>query len=113
MNTNPVHSYILCGHEYTASNLEFVHWLEPDNKAIAQKLQYAKQRRQYLYPVIPTTLDEERQINSFLRVREPSVAKRVEELAGNIQGQGKEREIQLIGAIRSLKDNNAHKKSSL
>jgi len=84
---------IFCGHEYTESNLVFAAAEEPDNDAVAQKLERVRKIRANAAPdwhdatpaemTIPSTLAEERATNPFVR------ATSADEL----------------GAIRSRKDN--------
>lgn len=58
------------GHEYTVKNLTFCVGIEPDNEATRKKLDWARQRRHECLPTVPTTLDEEKNTNVFMRVRE-------------------------------------------
>ncbi len=63
----PAETRVYCGHEYTVRNLEFAQSLEPDNKAIDDKLAWARARRRDGKPTLPTTLASERETNPFLR----------------------------------------------
>ncbi len=68
---------VFCGHEYTLSNLEFAVTIEPDNPAIAEKLERVRQiRRQAAADwhdatpaemTIPTTIGDEKATNVFMR----------------------------------------------
>ena len=42
--------------------------VEPENKAIAEKLAWATKRRKDGYPTIPSTIEEELATNPFMRV---------------------------------------------
>ncbi len=68
---------VFCGHEYTESNLIFAAHVEPDNAAVATKLEQVRKIRAGAAAdwhdatpaemTIPTTIGEERAINPFLR----------------------------------------------
>ncbi|ORY29253.1 Metallo-hydrolase/oxidoreductase, partial [Rhizoclosmatium globosum] len=60
---------VYCGHEYTQSNLRFAASIEPTNQDIKNKLEWAQNN-----PVtVPSSIGEEKKINPFMRVAEPSV----------------------------------------
>jgi hydroxyacylglutathione hydrolase len=69
----PGDTRVHCGHEYTENNLRFVAHLEPTNGDVARARERAAQRRAAGEPAIGTTLDEERRVNPFLRVRSPEI----------------------------------------
>ena len=70
----PGDTRVYCGHEYTLANIKFAQTIEPNNKAlIARAAQTAKQVAAG-QPTIPTTIDEEKAANPFLRADVPSVA---------------------------------------
>ena len=78
----PGDTLVYCGHEYTLANIKFAQTIEPDNKVlIARAAQAAKQIAAGEHTV-PTTIDEEKAANPFLRADVPSVAAAVG-LAGN------------------------------
>ena len=68
---------VFCGHEYTESNLVFAAHVEPDNAAVASKLEQVRSIRAGKAAdwhdatpaemTIPTTIGEEREINPFMR----------------------------------------------
>lgn len=58
---------LYCGHEYTAANLRFAAWAEPENAAIAQKLAWALAERANGRETMPSTVASERATNPFLR----------------------------------------------
>lgn len=84
---------IFCGHEYTEGNLRFALTIEPDNAAIADKLERVQKIRAGAAAdwhdatpaemTIPSTIGEERETNPFMRA--PNAAE--------------------LGRIRALKDN--------
>ena len=79
LGTLPDDYRVYCGHEYTESNLVFAAHIEPDNAAVAEKLERVKQIRSHAAPdwhdatpaemTIPSTLGEERATNPFLRAK--------------------------------------------
>jgi hydroxyacylglutathione hydrolase len=73
----PASTRVHCGHEYTVSNLAFAQTIEPENRALQQKLAWAKEQRAAGLSTVPSTLGEERAYNPFLRVSEPSVQQAV------------------------------------
>ena len=64
---------LYCGHEYTVGNLKFAASVEPENKAIQERLKLAEHSRNLNQPTVPATLAEEKQTNPFLRCEEPDV----------------------------------------
>lgn len=69
----PDQTRVYCAHEYTLANLAFARTVEPHNSVLEEHQQWAKQQRAKAQPTLPTTLATEKQINPFLRYREPSV----------------------------------------
>src|SRR3954467_11150426 len=71
----PGDTRVYCGHEYTLANIKFAQTIEPDNAALkARAAQAAKQVADGQW-TIPTTIDEEKAANPFLRADVPEVAK--------------------------------------
>ncbi|KAL8590650.1 hypothetical protein ACOMHN_067810, partial [Nucella lapillus] len=64
----PKETKVYCGHEYTVSNLEYALKVEPDSDAVKNKLAWAESQRSSGLPTIPSTLEEEKQYNPFMRV---------------------------------------------
>ncbi|KAF0684694.1 Aste57867_23349 [Aphanomyces stellatus] len=71
----PPTTLVFCGHEYTLNNLSFASYLEPENQAVCAKIAWAIDQRVAGRPTVPSTLAEEKLINPFMRVHEPTVAK--------------------------------------
>ena len=65
----PGDTRVHCGHEYTESNLRFAAHVEPSNAAVARGRERAARLRDGGQPTVGTTLEEERAVNPFLRVR--------------------------------------------
>jgi hydroxyacylglutathione hydrolase len=58
---------LYCGHEYTLANARFAAHAEPDNPAIAARLEQVQQLRSTGQITLPTTVAEERATNPFVR----------------------------------------------
>lgn len=71
----PAATRVYCGHEYTLSNARFAVTVEPDNEALAERLERVAAAREAGEITLPTTIGEERATNPFMR------ASNVEELA--------------------------------
>lgn len=56
-------------------NLKFGRHVEPDNEDIKRKLEWAEEMRGEKLPSVPSSIGEEKKINPFMRVNEPSVQK--------------------------------------
>jgi len=63
----PENTRLYCAHEYTLSNARFVATAEPDNAAIAERLQTVERLRERGEITLPTIVAQERQTNSFVR----------------------------------------------
>ena len=69
----PDATQVCCAHEYTLSNLKFARVVEPGNAALADYAAAAQRLRAAQQPTLPSNMLLERQINPFLRSREPEV----------------------------------------
>jgi hydroxyacylglutathione hydrolase len=74
----PETTAIYCGHEYTLANLQFAHFIEPNNESIIYKLEEVKSLREANKPTLPSFLFAEKQLNPFLRCNQPSIIETVE-----------------------------------
>jgi hydroxyacylglutathione hydrolase len=70
----PGDTRVYCGHEYTLANIRFAQTIEPNNAALAARAAEAAKQVAQGKPTIPTTVDEERAANPFLRADVPAVA---------------------------------------
>jgi hydroxyacylglutathione hydrolase len=66
----PDDTALFCGHEYTLANAKFAAQAEPDNHAIARRLEEATQLRAAGRPTLPTSVGDERATNPFVRARD-------------------------------------------
>ena len=89
----PNDTKVYFGHEYTNSNLKFAQHIEPDNKDIAEKIEWAKQ----VNITTPSTMENEKLTNPFLRVHLPEVAKLiVKDPSASVTD--------VLGQLRKMKD---------
>ena len=92
---------LYCGHEYTVGNLKFAASVEPENKAIQERLKLAEHSRNLNQPTVPATLAEEKQTNPFLRCEEPDVIS----AASHFSGKNLNDAADVFAAVRQWKDN--------
>lgn len=69
--TLPASTKIFCAHEYTQQNLRFAQMVEPNNLAIQKYLQEIQNH--HFSCSLPSTLEQEKSINPFLRTDQPEV----------------------------------------
>jgi hydroxyacylglutathione hydrolase len=69
----PGDTRVCCTHEYTMSNLRFARAVEPGNQALARYIQTCEDQRARELPTLPSNIALERDINPFLRSRQPMV----------------------------------------
>ena len=58
---------IYCGHEYTLANARFAEHAEPNNAAVKRRLEVIGALREEGRITLPTTVEEERETNPFVR----------------------------------------------
>ncbi|MEO6598305.1 MAG: hydroxyacylglutathione hydrolase [Polyangiaceae bacterium] len=95
----PDATLVYCGHEYTASNLRFAAHVEPGNVAVSEKAKRVAEQRAHNTPTVPTTLEEEKATNPFMRVDSPAI---IERFAASLGGDRSPSAI--LGALRAAKD---------
>lgn len=66
----PDDTRVYCGHEYTLSNAQFSHNIEPENTAIAERLEVIRGKRERGEMTIPSTIVEEKQTNLFFMAKD-------------------------------------------
>ncbi|CAG9172122.1 Hydroxyacylglutathione hydrolase [Cupriavidus laharis] len=96
----PGETRVYCAHEYTRSNVRFARAVEPGNAALAAWEARVEALREQGKPTVPSTIALEREVNPFLRSREPAVRAAVQAQGGNVAGDAK-----AFGALRGWKDN--------
>lgn len=73
LNTLPDNTQIFCTHEYTLANLQFAARYMPGNSDVLRHTQRCQELRSQHLPTLPTTLQQERLINPFLRLKDASL----------------------------------------
>ncbi|MEM6637907.1 MAG: hydroxyacylglutathione hydrolase [Pseudomonadota bacterium] len=71
----PPESWVYSGHEYTAANARFAVTIEPENRALADRVARIASDRAQDIPTVPSRLSDECATNPFLRASEPRVKK--------------------------------------
>jgi hydroxyacylglutathione hydrolase len=81
---------VFCGHEYTQSNLEFAAHVDPDNRAVREKLERVRAIREKAAPdwhdatpaemTVPSSIGEERETNPFMRAADAAELGRIRKL---------------------------------
>jgi hydroxyacylglutathione hydrolase len=69
----PEATRVCCAHEYTLSNLKFARAVDPQNEALQRYTDSAQALRNAHQATLPSTIGLERQINPFLRSRQPAL----------------------------------------
>jgi hydroxyacylglutathione hydrolase len=70
----PGDTQVYCGHEYTMANIKFAQTIDPDNTALEARAARAAKQVASGVPTIPTSIDEEKVTNPFLRADVPEIA---------------------------------------
>jgi hydroxyacylglutathione hydrolase len=91
---------VCCTHEYTLSNLKFATAVEPGNSQLNHYRQQCEARRSHGEPTLPSTIALEKEINPFLRAREPAVAQSAHGYNGADRGD----EVAVFAALRQWKN---------
>ena len=91
---------VFCAHEYTLANLAFAVRVEPDNTALAERLEAARESRAADRPTVPSTVALERATNPFLRSAAPTVIAAAEARAGHALGEPES----VLAEVRRWKD---------
>merc|ERR1712151_781553 len=77
MNSLPDSYLVFCGHEYTLANLAFCNTAEPKNQAVQNYYGVAKGELDNGRYSIPSFLADEKKMNVFMRVRDPTLQKAI------------------------------------
>lgn len=93
----PPDTKVYCGHEYSLQNLGFGAHVEPGNQEIHDKISWCRTKRELAVPepTVPSTIEEEKRINPFMRVEEASVQAHTKTTGG----------VETMRALRAEKDN--------
>ncbi|KAG8038413.1 hypothetical protein GUJ93_ZPchr0013g34590 [Zizania palustris] len=91
----PKPTQVYCGHEYTVKNLEFMLTVEPENEKMKQKLEWAQKQSEANQPTVPSTIGDEFEINTFMRVDLPEIQAKF----------GAKSPVEALREVRKIKDN--------
>lgn len=91
----PGKTKVYCGHEYAIVNLKYALHVEPDNEDIKEKMAWAQSKRSKQEATVPSTIEDEKKYNPFMRVNEESVQRHA----------GESDPIATMGMLRREKDN--------
>ncbi len=98
---------VCCAHEYTEDNLRFAWSLEPDNQALAERIQSVWALRARGESSVPSTVAEERATNPFLRCDSQTLRAAVGEAMPDAP---MDTAADVFAATRALKNGGAYKK---
>ena len=104
--TLPPETKVCCAHEYTQDSLRFAFAVEPDNEALAQRIRDVWSLRARGECAVPSTIDEERATNPFLRHQSGTLQRRVREAS---PGAAMGSPVEIFAATRELKNQGAYK----
>lgn len=92
----PDNCLVLCGHEYTVSNLRFAASVDGENGAVKEKLAWAEERIKGGKHTIPSSIGEEKAFNPFMRTSDARLSAAVGLPAGS--------PVEVMAKLRELKN---------
>ena len=95
----PEATRVCCTHEYTLSNLKFALAVDPHNEVLQRYMKSAQALRDNGQPTLPSTLALERQINPFLRSRQPALIRAAQSFDAEAHD-----EVSIFAALRQWKN---------
>jgi hydroxyacylglutathione hydrolase len=95
----PEFTRVCCTHEYTLSNLKFALAVDPQNEVLQRYMGSAQALRENGQPTLPSTLALERQINPFLRSRQPALIRAAQSFDSKAHD-----EVSIFAALRQWKN---------
>jgi len=96
----PDNTKIYCGHEYTESNLRFAMSVESKNPKLASRFERVQGLRSRGTPTVPSTMEEEKQTNPFLRWDSKELQASVKSVDPNAALDP----VSVFAAVRKMKD---------
>lgn len=97
--TLPASTRVYFGHEYTESNLRFAAQIEPGNAAVREKLARVEAECRRGLHSTPSTIEQERATNPFLRCESPEIVRAVADRLGDDRSP-----VAVLAAVRAQKD---------
>ena len=96
----PDSTQVYCGHEYTEKNLRFALTLEPNNRVLKSKYEWAQTTRAEGKYTIPSTIGDEKQFNPFLRTDSAELRANLKKVSPNLADDT----VAVFAKARELKD---------
>jgi hydroxyacylglutathione hydrolase len=96
----PPATRVYCAHEYTLANLAFARAVEPDNEALARRVEEAEATRARGEPTVPSNLALELDTNPFLRCTQPALIESLKR-QGRLEHDGA---VEVFSTVRGWKD---------
>lgn len=97
----PGNTVVYCTHEYTLANVQFAMQVEPNNQALNDYVDWAKNKRSQGLPTLPSNIEQQKAINPFLRAQQDEIKHNAEDYLGKALPD----DVQVFAAIRQWKDN--------
>lgn len=91
---------VYCGHEYTESNLRFAMSVEPKNPKVVSRFERVQGLRSRGASTVPSTLEEEKQTNPFLRWD----SKEIQASVKSAKRDSRLDPVSVFAAVRKMKD---------
>lgn len=104
----PGSTRVCCAHEYTQDNLRFAWSVEPDNEALAERIRRVWAVRAEGGCAVPSTVEEERATNPFLRPGSPAIQAAV---AAAFPDRDLSTPAAVFAAVRALKDTKRYREN--
>lgn len=98
--TLPDNTKVYCGHEYTESNLRFAVSVEPKNPKLVSRFERVQGLRARGTATVPSTLEEEKQTNPFLRWD----SKEIQATVKSANPSTRMDPVSVFAAVRKMKD---------
>lgn len=96
----PDNTKVYCGHEYTESNLRFAVSIEPRNPKLLSRFERVQGLRSRGAPTVPSTMEEEKQTNPFLRCE----SKEIHASLKSADPHARLDPVSVFAAVRKMKD---------
>jgi len=96
----PDETKVYCGHEYTESNLRFAMTLEPKNYKLVSRLERVQALRARGLSTVPSTIEEEKHTNPFLRWESKEIQARLKTRTPDLRTDP----VSIFAQVRKLKD---------
>jgi hydroxyacylglutathione hydrolase len=96
----PDDTKVYCGHEYTESNLRFAMTLEPKNHKLVSRFERVQGLRARGASTVPSTMEEEKQTNPFLRWDSKEIQARLKASSPGLRLDP----VSVFATVRKLKD---------